>query len=268
MKTLSIAAQCWLLIALNSLSLGQESVTTISPPDSPPYRGLDASLYMQTSAEYRAVCLQTFRWAARLAEEQQTRLGATTKPLAVVMDLDETIFDNGVFQAEQMRAKRAFDIRQWSLWEDGGADQVRLIPGAKRFIDRLRELDIAPVYITNRDERAKAQTMSALTRLGVAVPGDQLHCANEETGSNKTSRRKAVTDRFEVIVYVGDNLRDFDEAFRYDSELGPDGRFTTVDEHDSMFGTQWVILPNPAYGEWNKVARGSAADADRLHQAK
>src|SRR5262249_14967600 len=61
-------------------------------------RSLDADLYLQTSGEFRACCLQTYRLAG---ERLRTKLAAlTTKdpPPAVIMDLDETVLDNSPFQ--------------------------------------------------------------------------------------------------------------------------------------------------------------------------
>jgi predicted secreted acid phosphatase len=63
---------------------------------------------MQTSAEYRALCLQVFnialkeiRQVAELAPRHEGHpLGALGKPMAVVADLDETILNNARFQTE------------------------------------------------------------------------------------------------------------------------------------------------------------------------
>src|SRR3954466_13712198 len=76
--------------------------------EDPPHRGLDASLYMQTAAEYRACCYQAYHLAAL----RLRNAAAARKPgekLAVVMDLDETVLDNAGFQAMQLRSLIAFD---------------------------------------------------------------------------------------------------------------------------------------------------------------
>ena len=91
--------------------------------------------------------------------------------------------------------------------------------------------------------------------------------ATEKTGSNKTSRRENVEKAYRVVLYVGDNLRDFDEKFRMEKfdpakpetiAAGIEGRKKAVDGDRESFGTKWIILPNPAYGEWNKpMGKGS-----------
>ena len=108
--------------------------------------------------------------------------------------------------------------------------------------------------------------MAALKRFEIDVADDQLLCSSKETGSNKTSRRTQIEARFNVLVYVGDNLRDFDERFRHDDTKGIAGRFSVVDELESKFGIDWVILTNPMYGEWNKVFSNSEKDVDLLYE--
>jgi len=58
----------------------------------PPHRGLDSALYVQTSAEYKAACLQAYRYATLLLNTA-VRDNCGGK-LAVVLDLDETVLDN------------------------------------------------------------------------------------------------------------------------------------------------------------------------------
>ncbi|MBM3803167.1 MAG: hypothetical protein FJW26_12775, partial [Acidimicrobiia bacterium] len=70
----------------------------------PPH--LHANLWMQTSAEYQALCRQTFnaalrevRQAVKSAKRRQGRpVGPSKQPLAVVADLDETMLDNAKFR--------------------------------------------------------------------------------------------------------------------------------------------------------------------------
>ena len=219
---------------------------------------------MQTSAEYRASCLQVYHWADRLVAERLSARAGAEKPVAVVFDLDETVLDNGRFQTKQIREGFAFDIQRWSDWEENGTEELDAIPGAISFIQKIKSLDVQPVYITNRNERAHAQTLMALERLGIAVPTDLLLCASESTGSNKDGRRAAVESRFDVLLFIGDNLRDFDNVFRYREDSGIDGRKKLVDERSAKFGREWLILPNPAYGEWMKPLGRGIKDADEL----
>lgn len=241
------------------------------PAEKVPYRGLDASLYMLTSAEYRAACHQCFRWAEMIVQlKQQLRRAEAgsenAKPLAVVMDLDETILDNGWFQSQQIRDQVAFDMQRWATWEEQGADKVRVIPGAVAFIKKLRALGVAPVFVSNRNVKALKQTIETLDRFEISVPESQILLADDQTGSDKTSRRARVEQSFDVVLYLGDNLRDFDERFKFNAASGIEGRNRVVDELSSKFGIEWIILPNPSYGEWTKALRNDMGDVDLLYK--
>ncbi len=232
--------------------------------EEPPNRGLDANLYMQTSAEYRAACYQAYNWAAVRAEQKLKTRVDLSKPPCVIFDLDETVLDNYNFQTDQIRKGLAFDLKRWEKWEQTGQDKIGVIPGAVEFINKLKEMGVERFYITNRNNKAREQTMSALRRHGIDVPEDQLLCADEKTGSNKTTRRQQAMDKFDVLLIIGDNLRDFDDAFRYDKTTGIDGRKQTVDSTAAKFGGDWIIIPNPAYGEWNKAFLNSESDKNLL----
>ena len=233
-------------------------------PETPPYRGLDANLYMQISAEYRACCLQAFHWARRLTTEKLAAGDLSNLPPAVVLDLDETVLDNAFFQSAQIRANASFDMARWAKWETGGTADVKLVPGAKDFIKFCQSINVQPIYITNRNAAAHDQTLEALKRFDIAVSPDLLLCATDETGSDKTSRRASVQSRFNILLYVGDGLRDFDEEFKYSSLTGSEGRKQTVDAKAEQFGIDWIVLPNPAYGEWAKGLEHAKSDVNML----
>lgn len=264
-------------VALAGFALGAAFAAPRAPEpfkqEAPANRGLDANLYIQTSAEYRACCLQAFNLASlRLQEKAAGR--PEGRPSAVVMDLDETVFDNGGFQAMQLRSNLAFDDRLWAIWERDHADEVGLVPGALAFIQECRKLEVAVVYISNRNEKYRDQAKAALQRLGIPLEKeDRLKLASDATGSNKTSRRAEAEKQYHVLFHVGDNLRDFDERFRCakfvcgtpaELEAAIQGRKEQVDKDLAIWGKTWIILPNPAYGEWTKPLGRGPADLDRL----
>ncbi len=228
------------------------------------FRGLDANLYTQSSAEYRACCLQAFTLADERVKAKLATRGESKKPPAVVFDLDETVIDNGAYQARQLRTGQPFDTKLWDAWEEHDGDQVRLVPGAKDFLDALAAAKVQAVYITNRGEKFRPQTHAFLKRLEIDVPDDQLHLLVSDDKTDKTGRRAAAAEKFDVLLWVGDNLRDFDEAFKLNKEKGADGRKAAVDERRAKFGTDWIILPNPLYGEWTKAHTNTPADVDVL----
>jgi len=46
---------------------------------------------------------------------------------------------------------------------------------------------------------------------------------------------------------MGDNLSDFDSIFQ---GKGVEDRLATADQFKDKFGTLFIVLPNPMYGEW------------------
>ncbi len=243
--------------------MGKPPVTA-TPAVNPQESVLLANLYMQTSAEYAAVCLQTYSLALeRLKTKLAARAVGDLKP-AVVMDLDETVIDNSGFQSFIDREKLNYSDALWDVWEKSYPDEVRLIPGAKAFIAGAENLGVTVVYLSNRLTKNSAGTASALTRLGLNTEGltDRLLLKEAGGSSDKTARRKSADQKYLILMYFGDNLRDFSEEFAAPKLAETDDagqlkaiaeRRAKVDRAAYRWGNDWIILPNPVYGEWQKL---------------
>jgi len=230
---------------------------------------LQANLYMQNSAEYRAICLQTYAWSESLLRVKvRGAKGAMernheNKPLAVVMDLDETVIDNGSFQSYLDRESKDYSEADWQRYEQTPGD-VGLVPGALEFIRSAEAMGVQPVYISNRWAKNQTHTVEALRRLGINVNGIEHRLLLREEGksSNKDERRAVASKLYNVLMYFGDNLRDFSDVFVAPSAGATDyealhrgvaHRKAVVDQHSSKWGSEWVVLPNPVYGEFDKL---------------
>jgi acid phosphatase len=248
--------------------------------EEPANRSLDATLYVQTAAEYRASCYQAYNLAtARLDAKRKTETPA--KPFAVIMDLDETVLDNSPFQAMLLQNSLAWNKGLWAAWEEKHSGDVRAIPGAKEFIDQAKAWGIEVFYVSNRNVNFKQQAMDVLKALGVP-PKDEDHLKLADpkvpNSSDKTARFNQVRDSYTVLLYLGDNLRDFDDQLGFgDISKVPDGeldgviqaRKAKVDNkaaHDRL-GDDWIILPNPTYGEWKAPLGHGQSDFKRLAAA-
>jgi len=232
----------------------REAVPRINPQE----RTLDANLFMQTSAEYVACCLQTYAWASERLRQRLAALPPSERPPAVVLDLDETVLDNAGFQSFLDREGKSYEKALWDRWEREFPTETRLIPGAKGFIEEAERAGVTVVYISNRTNYEA--TVAALRHNGLSVEGIADRLLLRTDTADKTARRKAVEERYRVLLYIGDNLRDFSEIF-VTPELAPDAtedarrqalakRRMAVEQHAYRFGTDWFILPNPVYGEW------------------
>ncbi|HEU5133523.1 MAG TPA: HAD family acid phosphatase [Steroidobacteraceae bacterium] len=229
---------------------------------------LNATLWMQIAPEYRAIARQVYRQAGeRLAAPapgsaalEQAAVPAETLsrlPSAVVLDLDETVLDNTVFQARLLRDRASYNAKSWGEWV--GAGEADAVPGAREYIARARALGHTVFYISNRDCTAppptatdpcpaKTATMKNLLALGIdAAPDPQRMLLRGErpewNNSNKTLRRAFIAANYRIVALVGDDLGDFVDppAFAGDRE-----------RLEPRFGATWFLLPNPIYGSWTK----------------
>jgi 5'-nucleotidase (lipoprotein e(P4) family) len=224
-----------------------------------------ANLYVQTSAEFRACCLQIYRCAeTRLRSMCGSHEPGAPGP-AVVMDLDETVFDNSAFQTFLYRNSLEYSDSLWARYEEQYPQDVTLIPGAKTFIEHAEEMGVTVIYLSNRVEAYSESTESALRSLGLNMHdiSSRLYLKPDGGKSDKSARRNAAEERFHVVMYIGDNLRDFSEVFvgpKLDVNSTPqqvrnaiESRRRLVDANDQHWGVDWFIVPNPVYGEWERL---------------
>jgi len=223
------------------------------------HENLNAVLWMQTAVEYRASALQAYAVARRqldaaLADPQWTAAleqtgNISARPPAVILDLDETVFDNSAFQARMVADVTFFNDTAWNAWCE--ERKAAAIPGAVEFLKYASGRGVTPVFITNRIASVEPATRDVLTRLGVPLDAarDTVLTKNEKpewSASDKTPRRAAVAADFRVLLLVGDDLGDF---------IG-NARGTTAErearsaEYDARWGARWIMVPNPTYGSW------------------
>ncbi|MBO0719424.1 MAG: hypothetical protein J2P41_01285 [Blastocatellia bacterium] len=243
-------------------SLAWQATSPQTAVANPQERALDASLYMQTAAEYQAVCLQTYNLATDRLRQKLAAIHHAGAPPAVVMDLDETVLDNSAFQSFLDREKLNHSDMLWGIWERDFPQEVGLIPGAKAFIQDAEELGVTVVYLSNRNEKLRNSTIAALRHNGLNLEGIDNRLLLKTTTPDKSERRKIAEGRFNVLIYLGDNLRDFTEEFKAPQLAAKDDagqkkaiaeRANSVRRANYHWGNNWFILPNPVYGEWQRL---------------
>jgi 5'-nucleotidase (lipoprotein e(P4) family) len=248
------------------LFLGRANAPSLSaqapqkPGVNPQECRLLANLYMITAGEYRACCLQTYRFAEeRLAQKLLGRLHQDKAP-AVLMDLDETVFDDAGFQTVLYRDRLVYREELWDPWERDFPDEVRLVPGAKRFIEHAEAAGVTVVYISNRSVRFRESTIRALRHNDLNTCGIDDRLLLKDGTSDKSARRALAAERFDVLLLFGDNLRDFSEEFKVGSATTIPSRKKLVDDRSAHFGDDWIVLPNSSYGEWEKLLKPTLAE--------
>ena len=220
-------------------------------------QSVNAVIWYATSAENAYIFEQTYKIAS---EKLHINLGHqyTEKPPAVVLDIDETTLDNSPYMMDLIKQGETFSQRSWDKWV--GMQDARALPGVKDFIQICRELNVEVFFISNRTVKHLQPTIANLIKEGIET--DMDHVLLKEEKSDKTERRDMVTTNYEVLLYIGDNLRDFDELYKDRSNNG--GREAVRLSKEEMLDRH-LLLPNPMYGQWERIFQfpEGTTDAER-----
>jgi len=210
-----------------------------APTDSIPL----ALRWYRASAEVHALFVQTYRNAT--ASVQALASAQAGKPWGVIMDADETVLDNSMYQ--QSRGGRGYTPETWEVWVR--SKKATALPGAADFINRVRALGGKVVIVTNREENVCPETEQNLRAVGLNV--DEVLCKPIGSGDKnpRFSAAQAGTapsklPAMKVVMWLGDNIQDFPMLTQEVQKGGAAGF--------AEFGTTWFVLPNPLYGSWDK----------------
>ncbi|WP_054556858.1 5'-nucleotidase, lipoprotein e(P4) family [Cobetia sp. UCD-24C] len=206
-----------------------------------------ATLWIQRSAEFHALSLQAFNVAHDRLNLALARRHAQDKPLAVVVDVDDTVLDTTSYGGWALREGRTYDSQSWADWVDDAVSTAS--PGAVEFLNYAHASGVDVYYITNRKAAGKQATIANLAALGFPQANAE-HVMPRTDSSDKTARRARVTQEHDIALLMGDNLGDFDQAFQQSTTRA---RNAEVARQADQFGRRFVLLPNPTYGEWEGV---------------
>ncbi|HNP19149.1 MAG TPA: 5'-nucleotidase, lipoprotein e(P4) family [Fulvivirga sp.] len=205
-----------------------------------------AVLWYQNSAEMRLSYYQAYQYA-RLLMDDKLANDKSTKPPAVVLDIDETVLDNSPYEAILIDKGETFTPKTWKEWTDEA--RAEALPGALEFTKYAKSRGVEVIYISNRMTNEMATTIANLKSEQFPNAEEQYVLLNATT-SDKTERRNKVMETYNVLVYIGDNLTDFSETY---SNRGLDMGKKMVDDNLNQLLNSFVMLPNPMYGEWEKA---------------
>lgn len=203
-------------------------------------------LFHQTSAEYRALCYQAFNTARNYLEELLEQRGSTEK-FAIITDVDETMVDNSYLEARLIKEGKEYNSRLWNEWVSLSA--ATEVPGAVEFTNWAASKGIEIFYVSNRKIAEVPATIKNLKKLGFPF-ADSLHAIFMDKESSKESRRQKIASTHKVVMLMGDNLNDFADIFERKSISE---RYDATDKLKSEWGTRFIVLPNPIYGEWENA---------------
>jgi len=202
-----------------------------------------ATIWMQTSAEYKALCYQTFN-LAKLNLDKTLSEKKDKKPLSIIVDCDETVIDNSAYEGFLIGNDFGYSSDSWNKWMD--AAEAKAVPGAVKFLNYAAQKGVEIFYITNRRIIGYNGTEKNLKELGFPNV-DEKHLLLRTDTSDKQPRRNIVEKDYQIVFLMGDNLNDFLSVFAKKSVFE---RFTETDKLKEMWGKKFIVLPNPMYGEW------------------
>jgi len=220
--------------------------------------------WVQTSAEYRALCYQAYN-LARMNLDSFLASHSGSKPVAVITDMDETITDNSAYQAWLVGQDFGYSSKTWGPWI--AAAKAKAVPGAVEFFNYAKGKGVETFYVSNTKMVFAEGAEKKLKGLGFPYV-DQKHMLFRVKTSDKQARRDTVAKDYEIALLLGDNLNDFLSVFR---KKPIDVRSAEVDKIKSEWGKKFIMFPNPLYGDWEgAVYKGnwgaSPAEKDQMRK--
>ena len=210
-------------------------------------------LWMRTSAEYKALAYQGYNVAMNAVKMAVTDPSHQRKPLAIVLDADETVVDNTKLMGESIaNGNGRFDAPWWRQAVHQGKSQA--MPGAVEFLNEVHKQGVEIFYVSNRYAPVNLDvTIQNFKELGFPSV-DKDHVLLFEKDSDKQPRFDMIAKKYYVVVYMGDNAGDFPIGTKGKTLAERNG---IIDAHKEDFGTTFVVFPNPAYGSWvSALAKG------------
>lgn len=201
-----------------------------------------AAVYQQRAAEVKALQRQAYALGAMRLKQVLAEKTYTKKP-AVVVDIDETVLDNSPYQAKQVFSGESYPTG-WDEWCK--LEKAEPIAGSVEFLNAAVKQGADVFYISNRKAHLLEATINNLKKVGFPQV-EEAHILLRTETSSKVERREKVSETHDIVLLFGDNLGDFTEVF----EKKPMAeRNALVESAAREFGTKFITLPNPLYGEW------------------
>lgn len=216
---------------------------------------LNATLWVQRAAEYKALSLQAYNVAdhmLQLALKDKSWSAATEQHTpyqnlqpAIVLDIDETVLNNSPYQGQLIGQGTSYSSKSWTTWCNKA--QAKALPGAVAFCNKAHENGVTVFYVTNRKESLKEVTRKNLQKQGFPLEPNLETILPRKDSPDKGSRRAAIAKNYRILLLLGDNAGDFFSGFTHTPESKRD---SLASVYASNWGTKWIVLPNPMYGDW------------------
>ncbi len=209
-----------------------------------------STLWMQRSEEARFLQRQVYKLAETKLQTNMTK-GYSKKPMAIILDLDETVLDNSPYEARLVLNRENFTNESWSKWVMEA--QADLVPGAKEFLDMANRMGVEIFYVSNRSETHLGATIKNLQKFELPFADESHVLLKGGDNSSKTERREIIKERFKVVLLVGDQMSDFTEEPFIEEQAMMEGFISPMLDSANAY---FVLLPNPIYGAFESGVYG------------
>ena len=231
-------------------------------------------LWVKHSAEYQAISRQVYLIATNALpgfiadtswSAMPTQQNADELPVAIILDVDETVVSNVNFQLEYERPFENHKLDKWTRSTDATP-----IAGVAEFVAAASAQGVTVFFITNRpcelidgnDDPCpqKQSTIDDIREVGIEADAEHV-MLSEEQGWNreKSARRELIASTHRVIMLLGDDLTDFVACTRTSPRTPCTDAATSQSRQDAVveyaryWGHGWYILPNPMHGSWTSA---------------
>ena len=214
-------------------------------------------LWYQHSGEMKALYYQAYN-TARLMLDIYLKDTKPGRKKAVIVDIDETILNNIVYEAQMILTDSSNTKSFWKQWVDSAVADT--LPGALEFLKYARSKGVEVFYISNRTNADVVSSLKNLQKFNFPFADEKHMIFKTDISSSKESRRKQVAKDYDIVLLCGDNLGDFSSAFddRTEKTLND-----SIQTYKSLFGKKFIVLPNPMYGGWEKQIYGEGDFTDK-----
>ena len=230
-----------------------ETVPPVAAGDSDPWqcpmptaKASGATHWQRNALEYCRLTVNVYddalRAARRMAKTHRRR------QWIVIMDADETVLDNSLFEREGDMCQKKYSDAEWESWVH--ADMARDVPGAAAFTQAVHRLGGLIAIVTNRSAADDANTQRTLRTNGIWF---DYEIGKADT-SDKTARWQgavaALRQKFgghpRAVMWFGDQVTDLPVLDAKGAIL----RAMSQKDTAEPLGTFRFLLPNPMYGNW------------------
>ncbi|MGL5823055.1 MAG: 5'-nucleotidase, lipoprotein e(P4) family [Sarcina sp.] len=203
--------------------------------------------WLENSGEAMSLEYQAYNTATRNLKEMATE--KSSKPKAVILDIDETCLSNAPGNGYQIANNANFNVDVWNKWVDYA--EATPIPGAVDFTKAAKADGYQVFYVSDRIPNQLAATQKNLSEYGFADATEPGHIILDPVADqNKQSRFDAIEKNYDVVMFVGDQLTDMGGAYMNKSSQQEKEQVTT---DRAKWGWNYIAIPDPTYGNYENA---------------